>query len=154
LQSVDLSDNKWTLATVPMLTIRHAQFAALQEAGFRRFADELLPLLETSAHPSIATFKTSGLMPAVTQTLDRARSYGLSGRKDVTRFFNLTAKYGLAFEDRPEYAWVRAQLADPSVTDPSRRVALVLDQIARRERIAEHNRNLREAFERRPKKSK
>ena len=137
-----------------MLTIRSAQFEALQEAGFSRFAEELLPVLNASAHPSFAALKLSGILPASTQTLDRARSYGLSRRKDVTEFFNLTARYGLAFEDRPEFSWLRAQLTDPCVTDPSRRIALVLDQIARRERIAEHNRTLREAFQLRPAKSK
>jgi hypothetical protein len=137
-----------------MLTIRTAQLQVFEEAGFRRFAEELQPILEASTHPSLAVLKNSGIPGAAYETIGRARSYGLSGHQDVTSFFDLTAEYGLAFEDRPEHSWVRAQLTDPFVSDPSRRIALVLDEISRRGRIADHNRSLRDAFEERAKKPK
>jgi hypothetical protein len=105
--------------------------------------------LAASTHSSLSGIPAASFQEAVAQTLDRAGSCGLSRREDIAHYFKLTAQHGVAFDDLPEHEWIRRRLTDPSVSSPAQRMAIVVDRIALRDRIEDHNRKLREAFSQR-----
>jgi hypothetical protein len=129
-----------------MLTVRVRQLQMLEEESFRSFAHEIVPWIKT-ALAGLRAMPDADAVTAITEAVQRARSYGLTSREDLTRFFQLAARYGLDFETLPGNEWMLSQLTDAAVTQGSRRLELLLDQLDRREQIEARNQARRAAFE-------
>ena len=59
--------------------------------------------------------------------------------RDVTRFVNLCANYGLEFDAQPDHAWMRQILSDAAISSPSERLRLLTATCLHRAAVARHN---------------
>jgi len=136
-----------------MLRISHAQHAILAAARRRQTIDLLCAHLRDHFAADLAGMGQHALRRRVVLAVRRAAAYGLATPRDYCRYLNLAATYGWDFDTHPAHAWMHACLADPQVGDPGQRLARLVDQCLYRERVARHNRALRQpgpAFEQSP----
>ena len=113
-------------------TIRDAQLHLLTEDARRR---DLLTVREHARR-----FFTALLAEVPDEKLDRALARmvaeagrrGLTARKDVLLFVNLSLAYGEAFWERRELAWANDLLEDRAVGSPAERLRNLYAEAARR----------------------
>jgi|SRR5579883_168031 len=117
-----------------MLTVRAEQFRALGDgrgAAFERLLVEHVRQRFPELEPEADTW-----VPVV---LRRANSYGLTGKRDLLRFLDLCAVYGVDFAAQPSHRWMHAVLTDYGITDASERLRILLAKIEHRRAVAAHN---------------
>ncbi|HLT35949.1 MAG TPA: hypothetical protein VK034_06680 [Enhygromyxa sp.] len=114
------------------MRISEHSWRVLVELEERRFEDACVEHVARYFPGRARSMDAETLRLCVRSVDERARSLGLTGRRDRLLFLTLCARHGWDFEERPENGWARAMLRDPLVTDPSarlRRLARALDRL-------------------------
>lgn len=109
-----------------MLTIRDSQLRALalSDALVRQVVDHLRAHLPDR----IAHWSDQEAMTHARTALRLAYSYGLSSRRDLFRFVNLTVFAGLRWWRDPETSWMHRAMRDVTLGTPSQRLQQVFDR--------------------------
>jgi len=120
-----------------MLTISNAQMQALTQvwsAGLEQtlqaHVQRFFPLTAQESATLVSAART------------KAASYDLYNQRDLHRFVNLCADEGIDFDLKPQNAWMRTMLLDPSVSSPSQRLDLLVSQRLHQARVQAHNARL------------
>jgi hypothetical protein len=82
----------------------------------------------------------------VDRAVERARTHGLTSKREVCLYLNVSMALGESFEEAPGTAWAGEFLKDPGVPVPSERIARLHAEVVRRHELEENNRKLREEF--------
>ena len=119
-----------------MLTLRTEQMRLLAEPLAADFERALARHI-ASHFPDVA--QRGELSGFVRQACRKAATYGLSGSRDVVRFVNLCAAFGIDFDERPANTWMRDILLDATVSSPSERLRVLTATCLHRAAVEEHN---------------
>lgn len=112
-----------------MLQIRRTQMRVLEDAGWRKFEDEML-LHSQEFAPKLSTqLGEPQLRIALRQAIARAREYGFSNRGPVRTYIESTFLFGSSFDTDPQYPWARRALVedDDQMSRAEKLVARILD---------------------------
>ena len=127
-----------------MLIIRDTQKYLLGQQSLATFIEAMCLHLRTYFPASTALLTQAALSDKVRACSNRAGHYQLNSQRDVCRYLNLAAEYGWEFDRDPNLSWMLPYLNDKSVTDPSKRLELLVKQCLHRQAIAEQNLQLRQ----------
>jgi hypothetical protein len=129
-----------------MLVIRNTQMDALRNARRNdllmrlvQLACELFP--EKSSRAGAPLWRDS-----VHAAVKQAEGFGFSSERDFIRFVSLGAELGWTFCEDPANAWMKAVLTGKRITNPSARLARVVEECRRRAAVAAENRRRRDEF--------
>ena len=123
-----------------MLNIRVDQVKILLEDADRRLQRDIAKHLRWHFSKQIERLNGAALHTLVVRSIEQARSFGLTARRDLFRFANLAVLYGRDFAR--EQAWMGAILSDHSVSIPSTRLKLLIDECLHRMYVTRRNRDL------------
>jgi hypothetical protein len=119
-----------------MLTIRSAQFAAIEEAMRPDYQDRLVAFFKEKIPEHTARYQEPALRRLVAESDRKARTYGLVTRVGITRFVGLSIIIGPRFDEEPN---TKLFLSLPEL-DPDRKMELLCRQVARKLESADASR--------------
>lgn len=129
-----------------MLVIRTEQLDLLAKASREEFIEQMCRHLRSHFPPQLRGCGDDVLKSHINDALRRSAGYGLTSRQDCCRFLNLAVLYGWQFDQSAAQQWMRDYLIDETVSSPSERLRLLVDQCVHRREIAAHNRQLQDGF--------
>src|SRR5437016_2860761 len=106
--------------------------AAFEEARKAEFVDKTAAHLRKQFAEQTGSMSDKELKTFVEDSVRKAADYQLISERDVTRFTELHALMGKDFENRPEHKHVNAQLNNPNVSNPGRRLDNAFDTYLQR----------------------
>ena len=114
-----------------MLTIRPQQMRLFRPELERVFMERVADWVEQK-HPGPEVADRAALERRVFAAFRRARGYSMQSRRDLARFVDLDMRLGPSFEMRPENAWMKAILSQPSLSPPTKihRIECRLERLA------------------------
>ncbi len=136
---------RWPQYTGAVLTIRKVQLDAFARAERAQFVERMCTHLRTHFTDELSGLDNDKLKEQVSSEIDRAATYGLTTEQDCCRFLSVGAACGWRFEEKPENAWMKACLRDGSVSSPSMRLRLLVDELLHRRTVEAENRKLASA---------
>ncbi|MFK7753446.1 MAG: hypothetical protein AB8B51_12940 [Sedimentitalea sp.] len=122
-------------------------FSQIQKTAFGALSRDIF--IDNLCVQFAAIFSTqsdAALRVEIVQCIERAAPFGFHTRQDVARFVNLSGRFGWGFERNPKLRWMRAMLLDKSVSRPSDRLTLLIEECLHREEVEAHNQKLRASF--------
>lgn len=126
-----------------MLVIRNEQMDALAQPARFAFINEMISHMQQHFPELLVGMVTADIYHRIDCSVRQAAGFELISRRDVCRFLNLCGVYGWDFLDAPENQWMLAQyLGNVSITEPSERIQLLVDQCLWRMEVANHNQRL------------
>lgn len=94
-----------------MLTIRQAQFAALSQYDVRRFENWMFAHLHRFFPAECAAAGDDRVMETIRHGIQRAAVHGITEKRDVCRYIDLMAVFGVDFDRDPKLRWASDILA-------------------------------------------
>lgn len=129
-----------------MLVIRAPQMQALSAHLRRQFSAQMRAHLREHFPSQTSAMSEPRLEAFVDKAIERARTHGLTSKRDVCLYLNVSMTLGASFEEAPSTAWAGEFLSDPDVPAPSERISRLHAEVVRRAELEERNRRLREEF--------
>jgi hypothetical protein len=129
-----------------MLTIRHRQCIAMQEAALAAMAPRLCADLRAAWPERLRDVPEPVLADHVHAAVQRARSYGLRDAGDLRCWLDFACCHGWDVELQPAHDWMRALLTDLRISAPADRLNLVIDRHAARAAVQLDNARRLAAF--------
>lgn len=127
-----------------MLVIRRPQLQRLGYLSREQFVDEMTGHVYRYFPDLAWSLTLDELRNCLGTTIRRADAYGFTSRQQLCRFINLAATYGWEFDTDADLEWMRTILTDGALTNPSERLNRLIDVCMHRQRIEEHNQQLRQ----------
>jgi hypothetical protein len=129
-----------------MIVVRHAQMAALANAGRRQFVLVACAYLRRQFHDRLWSLPEVELERHVGTALARAAQFGLQSERDCYRYLNLCIFHGWDFTAEAGNAWMRDMLADAAGGPPGARLHRLVGHCIRRSAIETANQVLEQAW--------
>ncbi|WP_164021769.1 hypothetical protein [Pyxidicoccus trucidator] len=95
-----------------MLTIRQAQFKALDELRASAFVHRLSRRLRDMFEAELQSMKDEALERLIRSGIERARTYGIEYTADIARYVEYMVFLGEDFDSNPVVGWVGDILRD------------------------------------------
>jgi hypothetical protein len=94
-----------------MLTIRQAQFTALSQHEARKFENWMFAHLHRFFPAECAAAGGDRVIETIRYGIQRAAAHGIADRRDICRYIDLMAVFGLDFDRDPKLRWAADILA-------------------------------------------
>jgi hypothetical protein len=93
-----------------MLRIRPEQLAVLEEARLRQFEQDIVAHVRQFFPHECASAGAQTVRECVRFGIGRARAYGFTGSREITKYVSLMFTFGRDFDLDPELAWAASIL--------------------------------------------
>ena len=110
------------------MVIRREQMQAFSEARRVQFISEMCQHLRRYFPGEMSVLDDATLRDKVIQGIQRASEYEPYSEQDCCHFLNLSAALGWNFDSETENSWMVTTLTDPEIEEPSRRLALLVEE--------------------------
>lgn len=110
-----------------MLSIRREQITSMRAVRRREFEADLAQHLHTFFPAACEAIGQEALSAMIGLGVARAATYGILGRCDLFLYLDLMVVLGPRFDE--ELPWAKEALTDPSLPDPSARIAALVDMV-------------------------
>ena len=117
------------------MRIRQEQRQAFVEARLQEFENYMVVHLNKWFPRKCRALGEDGVRQAIRDGINRAKRYGVVGRRDVARFIDMMFTLALDFDEDERFRWARQILKDES-RDPTARVDRLCDEVAARRQKA------------------
>lgn len=111
-----------------MLVIRNEQMKVFEEAGLRKYEDEMLQYIKQFAPTHSDIIGERGVRRVVRMGIERAKEYGLTNRGPVSFYIELMFMLGSDFDTDPQYLWAGEGLNESAVADQMVRADRLYDK--------------------------
>jgi len=100
-----------------MITIRHEQQQAFQQASLQRFEDEMVEHLKQFAPKHCEVIGEPAVRNVIRLGMERAKQYGFTNRGPVRLYLEVMFMFGSFFDGDPQLPWVVEILNDRAKPD-------------------------------------
>ncbi|MBL8214751.1 MAG: hypothetical protein JNK87_28790 [Bryobacterales bacterium] len=124
------------------LVLREESMAVLRQDAGRRFLRRMVGELRRQFPDEAEGLRPAGVLAGLAQ----ARSYGLSGSRDLFRYFCLLLLAGWDGQSEPQQPWLDGILRDSRMSTPAQRLEYAWKHLERQLRVAQENAAARRRF--------
>jgi hypothetical protein len=94
-----------------MLLVRNAQIQAMRKVLLQSLEDRLMKHAQRY-FPEVCAKLEPGLRGAIKHSIERARSYGFDGEREICKYLNLQFRFGRDFDRDLACAWAHPLLGN------------------------------------------
>lgn len=98
-----------------MLAVRVAQMAVLEQQRERAFRRQLVDHGLTHFPSQFDGLPSAAVQTLAQQIIARAAAHRISTERDISKYFNLSCVFGLAFDEDASLPWAAAILGDERI---------------------------------------